>query len=42
VPKLNQVLAVEKATKGRILGEVTTMHQTLQKPSLLSGFSKTY
>jgi hypothetical protein len=42
VPKLNQVLAIEKATKSRIFGEVTSMHQTLQKPSLLAGFAKTY
>jgi hypothetical protein len=42
VAKLNQVLAVEKATKGRVAGELTEMHHALQKPSLLSGFAKTY
>ena len=40
--RLNQVIAVEKSAKGRIMGEVTRMHQQLQKPGLLSGFSKTY
>ncbi|MCO5165880.1 MAG: hypothetical protein M9894_05875 [Planctomycetes bacterium] len=40
--KLNQVLAVEKATKGRVASELTDMHHALQKPSLLTGFAKTY
>jgi len=40
--KLNQILAIEKSTKSRIFGEITTMHNALQKPSLLNGFSKTY
>ena len=40
--KLNQVLAVEKATKGRVASELTEMHHALQKPGLLTGFSKTY
>ena len=40
--RLNQVIAVEKAAKGRILGEITRMHQQLQKPGLLAGFAKTY
>lgn len=40
--RLNQVIAVEKSAKGRIMGEVTRMHQQLQKPGLLSGFSKTW
>lgn len=40
--KLNQVIAVEKAAKARIMGEITRMHQQVQKPALLGGFSKTY
>lgn len=40
--RLNQVIAVEKAAKGRILGEITRMHQQLSKPGLLGGFAKTY
>jgi hypothetical protein len=40
--KLNQVLAIEKGTKSRIHGEITRMHHQLQKPSMLTGFSKTY
>lgn len=42
MPRLNQILAVEKATKARVQGELTDMHHTLQKPALLSGFAKTY
>lgn len=40
--KLNQVLAIEKATKGRVASELTEMHHALQKPSMLVGFAKTY
>lgn len=42
MPKLNQVLAIEKATKARVQSDLTEMHHTLQKPALLNGFSKTY
>ena len=42
MPKLNQILAIEKGTKSRIYGEITQMHHLLQKPSQLNGFSKTY
>jgi hypothetical protein len=42
MPKLNQILAIEKGTKSRIYGAITTMHHTVQKPVLLNGFSKTY
>jgi hypothetical protein len=42
VPKLNQVLAIEKATKGRVASELTDLHHALQKPALLTGFAKTY
>jgi len=40
--KLNQVIAIEKGTKGRSLQELTEAHQTLQKPALLAGISRTY
>jgi hypothetical protein len=42
MPKLNQVLAIEKATKARVQSDLTEMHHTLQKPALLNGFAKTY
>jgi len=40
--KLNQVIAIEKGTKSRALQELTESHQTLQKPALLAGISRTY
>ncbi|HTK10692.1 MAG TPA: hypothetical protein VL485_26195 [Ktedonobacteraceae bacterium] len=40
--KLNQVIAIEKGTKSRALQELTEAHQTLQKPALLAGISRTY
>jgi hypothetical protein len=40
--KLNQVIAIEKGTKSRSLQDLTDAHQTLQKPSLLAGISRTY
>ncbi len=40
--KLNQIIAIEKGTKGRSLQELTEAHQTLQKPTLLAGISRTY
>ena len=40
--KLNQVLAVEKGTKSRVYGEVTTMNASAQKPALFNGFAKVY
>jgi hypothetical protein len=40
--KLNQIIAIEKGTKSRALQELTEAHQTLQKPALLAGISRTY
>lgn len=42
MPKLNQILAVEKGTKSRAYGELTQMNKAAQKPALFSGFSKNY
>ena len=42
MPKLNQIVAVEKSVKSRVYGEVTEMHKASQKPELFSGFVKTY
>ena len=40
--KLCQVIAVEKATKGRCQSELTEAHHALQKPALLNGISRAY
>ena len=40
--KLNQVIAIEKGTKGRALQEITEAHHLLQKPAILSGIARTY
>ncbi len=40
--KLNQVIAIEKATKGKAHGDLTEAHQQLLKPALLAGISRTY
>src|SRR5258706_13917296 len=40
--KLNQIIAIEKGTKSRSLQELTEAHHALQKPSLLSGISRSY
>jgi hypothetical protein len=42
MPKLNQVIAIEKGVKSRVYGEVTEMHKASQKPDLFNGFAKTY
>jgi hypothetical protein len=42
MPKLNQVVAIEKGVKSRVYGEITEMHKLSQKPDLFSGFSKQY
>jgi len=42
VPKLNQIIAVEKGTKSRTQRELNDAYQRLQKPALLSGISRTY
>jgi hypothetical protein len=42
VAKLNQIIAVEKGVKSGALRDLTDAHQSLQKPALLSGISRTY
>ncbi len=40
--RLNQIIAVEKSVKSRSFQELTDAHHALQKPTLLSGISRTY
>lgn len=40
--KLNQIIAVEKGVKTGAQSVLTKQYQTLQKPALLSGLSRTY
>lgn len=42
MPKLNQIIAIEKGVKSRVYGEITEMHKSSQKPELFNGFIKTY
>jgi hypothetical protein len=42
VPKLNQIIAVEKGVKSRSLQEIHQAQQELNKPALLAGISRTY
>lgn len=42
MPKLNQIVAVEKSVKSRVYGEITEMHKASQKAELFNGFVKTY
>ena len=42
MPRLNQIVAVEKSVKSRSFQELTEAHHALQKPALLSGISRTY
>jgi hypothetical protein len=42
MPKLNQIIAVEKGVKSRSLQELTEAHHVVQKPALLSGIARTY
>ncbi len=42
MPKLNQIIAVEKGVKSRSLQELTEAHHAVQKPALLSGIARTY
>lgn len=42
MPKLCQLLAVEKRVKGAASDHLTKMYQALQKSALLNGISKTY
>ena len=40
--RLNQIIAVEKGIKSQSFQELTDAHHALQKPSLLSGISRSY
>lgn len=42
MPKLNQIVAVEKGLKGRTSAAVTRIYHDLQKPPLFAGLSRTY
>ena len=42
MPKLNQIIAIEKEVKSRVYGLVTEMHKRSQKADLFNGFTKTY
>jgi hypothetical protein len=42
VPRLNQVLAIEKGVKERVQKEVTALYHSAQKPELFNGFIKQY
>jgi hypothetical protein len=42
MPRLNQIIAIEKGVKSQSLRELTDAHQLLQKPPLLAGISRTY
>lgn len=42
MPKLNQIIAIEKSIKSRSFSELTEAHQSLQKPNLLNGITRNY
>ncbi|MEL7433156.1 MAG: hypothetical protein AAFN11_04345 [Chloroflexota bacterium] len=42
MPKLNQIIAIEKSIKSQSLRELTDAHKTLQKENLLGGIARTY
>lgn len=42
MPKLNQILAIEKGIKTRVYAEFTELHQATQKAALMNGFHKSY
>ncbi len=42
MPKLNQIIAIEKGVKAQSLRELTDAHHLLKKPVLLSGIARTY
>ena len=41
MPKLNQIIAIEKGTKTKAFQDLTDVHQQVQKPGLLAGISRT-
>ncbi|MEO1336392.1 MAG: hypothetical protein AAFV29_12150 [Myxococcota bacterium] len=42
MPKLNQVIAVEKGVKSRVYGFLSTTYKAFQKPNLFNGMSRQY
>lgn len=40
--KLNQIIAIEKGIKSRVIGEIDALDKAIQKPDLFNGFSKEY
>ncbi|WP_437477656.1 hypothetical protein WME75_28720 [Sorangium sp. So ce1014] len=42
MPRLNQIIAIEKGVKARSHQRLTEAHHALQKPALLSGIARTY
>ena len=42
MPKLNQIIAIEKGVKTRAFQELTEAHHALQKPGLLAGIARNY
>jgi hypothetical protein len=42
VPKLNQVLSIEKNVKARAISEIDKIDKAFQKPALFDGFAKLY
>jgi hypothetical protein len=42
MPKLNQIIAVEKGVKSKSFQELTDAHHAVQKAALLSGIARTY
>jgi len=42
VPKLNQIIAVEKGVKSKSFSDLTEAHQAVQKQALLAGISRSY
>lgn len=42
IPRLNQVVAIEKGVNSRATAEISDVYKMVQKPVLFNGFSKTY
>jgi hypothetical protein len=40
--KLNQIIAIEKGVKSRVVSEIDLLDKAIQKPDLFNGFSKEY
>jgi len=42
MPKLNQIIAIEKGIKAKSFADITPFHHQLQKQALLTGIARTY